>query len=648
VNAPGAAPLWAPSPGRAAGTLLAAFAARQGHTGYEALHRWSVAAPDEFWAAVWEHCGVRGERGGPVVEPPGPGGPWWHTRFFPDARLNVAENLLGDPDGRVAVVFRAEDRLRTEWTREDLHALVSRLQQALSSWGVGPGDRVAAWLPNLPETLAVMLAAASVGAVFSSCSTDFGAAGVLDRFAQVRPTVLFATDRCLYGGAEHDCLERLDAIRAGLPTVDRTVLVPYLGAPADPLPAPTLEEVLAPFPAAPVRFEPLPFDHPWVVLFSSGTTGVPKCIVHRAGGVLLKHLVEHQLHADVRPGDRVLYFTTTGWMMWNWLTSALASDATIVCYDGSPSHPGPDALFRLAAEERVTLFGTSAKFVDAVRSAGFRPRDEGLLATVRTVCSTGSTLLPEGFTAVQGDWNPDVHLASISGGTDLCGCLVGGDPTSPVWAGEIQRPALGMDIDVLADDGTPCPPGVQGELVCRSAFPSIPLGFEDDPDDRRFRAAYFDRFPGAWHQGDYAEWTIHGGVVIHGRSDATLNAGGVRIGTAELYRPVERLPEVVEALAVAQAWEGDTRIVLFVRLAPGAQLDDALRDRIRAAIRTAASPRHVPARIVSVADLPRTRSNKLAELAVRAVVHGRPVDNVEALANPEALQLFRDLPELRT
>jgi acetoacetyl-CoA synthetase len=638
-------PLWRPDPGRAAATRIAGFAHALGFTDTAALHRFSVEDPAAFWGAAWDHCGVRGDRGERSLATTDT---WWRTRFLPDARLNVAENLLRDPDDRTAVVFRAEDRARATWTRADLHARVSRLQQALRSWGVGPGDRVAAWLPNIPDTLAVMLAAASIGAVFTSCSPDFGAAGVLDRFAQVRPTVLFATDRVLHGGTEHDCLERLGVIEAGLPSVRRTVLVPYLGPPSHPLPSPTLDEVLAPFSPAPVTYERLPFDHPWVVLFSSGTTGDPKCIVHRAGGVLLKHLVEHQLHCDVRPGDRVLYFTTTGWMMWNWLTSALASDAAVVLYDGSPFHPSPDTLFRLAAEERVTLFGTSAKFIDAVRSEGVRPVDAGLLEGVRTICSTGSPLLPEGFEAVYRDWAPDVHLASISGGTDLCGCLVAGDPTRPVWAGEIQGPALGMAIDVLDEDGRTCPPGVRGELVCRTPFTSIPLGFEDDPGDERFRATYFDRFPGTWHQGDYAARTDHGGIVIHGRSDATLNAGGVRIGTAEIYRPVEQLPEVVESLAIGQEWEGDTRIVLFVRLAEGVTLDDDLRTRIRTAVRTAASPRHVPARIVAVPDLPRTRSNKLAELAVRETVHGRPVGNLEALANPEALEHVRDLPELRT
>ncbi len=636
-------PLWRPDPARAATTGIARFARALGLPDSAALHRLSVEDPAAFWWAAWEWCGVRGDRGDRSLAP---ADPWWRTRFLPDAGLNVAENLLGDPDDRTAVIFRAEDRLRSTWTRARLHDRVSQLQQALRSWGVGPGDRIAAWLPNTPDTLAVMLAAASVGAVFTSCSPDFGAAGVLDRFAQVRPTVLFATDRVLYGGAEHDCLERLATIEAGLPSVQRTVLVPYLGPPSRPLPHPTLDEVLAPFPPAPVTYERLPFDHPWVVLFSSGTTGVPKCIVHRAGGVLLKHLVEHQLHCDVRSGDCVLYFTTTGWMMWNWLTSALASDAAVVLYDGSPFHPSPDALFRLAAEEQVTLFGTSAKFIDAVRAEGLRPVEAGLLERVRTICSTGSPLPPEGFEAVYRDWSPDVHLASISGGTDLCGCLVAGDPTRPVWAGEIQGPALGMGIDVVDENGRTCPPGERGELVCRTAFPSIPLGFAGDPDDERFRATYLDRFPGAWHQGDYAAWTDHGGLVIHGRSDATLNAGGVRIGTAEIYRPVEQLPEVLEALAIGQAWEGDTRIVLFVRLSPGTALDDDLRTRIRTAVRTAASPRHVPARIVAVPDLPRTRSNKLAELAVREAVHGRPVGNLDALANPEALEYVRDLPEL--
>ncbi len=393
-------------------------------------------------------------------------------------------------------------------------------------------------------------------------------------------------------------------------------------------------------------FTRLPFDHPWYILYSSGTTGKPKCIVHRAGGVLLKHLVEHQLHCDVKPGDRVFYFTTAGWMMWNWLASGLASGATLVLYDGSPFHPDGNRLFDLADEVGITLFGTSAKFIESVAKAGLRPVNTHNLSTIRTITSTGSTLVAEGFHTVHESIKTDVHLASISGGTDLCGCLVAGDPTSPVWAGEIQRPGLGMDIDVVDPDGRSLPPGQRGELVCRSPFPSMPLCFVDDPDNKRFHGAYFDRFPGLWHQGDFAEWTDHGGIVIHGRSDATLNPGGVRIGTAEIYRQVDKIPEVLEAIVIGQEWGDDTRVVLFVVMRPGEQLTDEVVARIKQTVREGATPRHVPAVIAQVPDIPRTRSGKIVELAVRNIVHGRPVDNTEALANPEALEHYADHPAL--
>ena len=651
----GRAPQWAPSPARAAGTRLAEFARFVGERGapgldtYVDLHAWSVAEPVAFWAAVWDFCGVPGaRRSARVVEP---AEPFWRTRFFPDAALNVAEALLGAPTGDDAISFAREDGARRTLTRADLHALVAQVQQALVAAGVGPGDRVAAWMPNAPETYALMLAAASLGAVFTSTSPDFGVEGVVDRFGQVAPTVLVAADAYLYAGKRFDCLDRLQEIRERLPSVATVIVLEYV----DEMPdvgrvrdAVAWRDWLAPHPVRAVEFTPLPFDHPWYVLFSSGTTGAPKCIVHRAGGVLLKHLSEQQLQCDVRAGDRVCYFTTAGWMMWNWLASVLASGATIVAYDGSPAHPGRTTLFDLADELGITLFGTSARFLDELRKHGVRPVDTHRLDSVRTVTSTGSPLLPEGFAYVYDAVKADVHLASISGGTDLCGCLVGGDPTGPVWSGEIQRPSLGLAVDVLGPDGAPRPPGAQGELVCRSAFPSIPLGFWDDPGDERFRATYFSRFPGCWHQGDYAEWTEHGGVVIHGRSDATLNPGGVRIGTAEISRQVEAVPGIADCLVIGQEWDGDTRVVLFVVMEDGRALTAELEAEIRQRVRTGASPRHVPAKIVAVADLPRTRSNKLSELAVRDVVHGRPVANTEALANPEALALFRDLEELRS
>jgi acetoacetyl-CoA synthetase len=494
-----------------------------------------------------------------------------------------------------------------------------------------------------------MLAAASRGAVWSSCSPDFGVQGVLDRFGQIEPRVLFACERYPYAGKVHDVRERVAAIAEALPSVERVVVAPRPGEAmrsAGARGAVAWDAFVAPSPARPLELPRLPFDHPLYVLYSSGTTGPPKCIVHGAGGTLLQHLKEHRLHTDLRRGDRFFYYTTTGWMMWNWLVSGLASEATLVLYDGSPFHPGPAALFDLAAAERVAVLGVSAKFLDAVRKERLRPRETHDLASLRAILSTGSPLAPEGFDFVYEAVAPEVQLASISGGTDIVSCFVGGDPTGPVWRGECQAPGLGMAVDVYDEEGRPAPVGVAGELVCTRPFPSMPVGFWNDPDGRRYRAAYFERYPGVWHHGDFATRTAHGGFVIHGRSDATLNPGGVRIGTAEIYRQVEGLDEVAESLVIGQPVDGDVRVVLFVRLREGLALDDALRERIRRRIRESTTPRHVPARIVQVADIPRTRSGKIVELAVRDVVAGRPVRNREALANPEALELFRDLPEL--
>jgi len=639
-------PIWSPSAEQAAATNLARFAIAHGHHDYAALHRWSVDHPDEFWRTAWDDLGVVGERGDRIVVHDGE---MWRTRFFPDARLNVAENLLAHQGPEPALVFHSEDDsiIRTV-SRDELRLMVGQLQKALRAAGVDEGDRVAAWMPNIPETYAVMLAAAAIGATFTSTSPDFGADGVVDRFAQVAPTVLFACDGYLYGGKVHDRLELLRQIRAELPSLERVVVVPFFGdgTTGEVPDAVSLGEFVAGIDPCEPEFTPLPFDHPWYVLFSSGTTGKPKCIVHRAGGVLLKHLVEHQLHSDVKPGDRVFYFTTAGWMMWNWLASGLASGATLVLYDGSPFHPDGNRLFDLADDAGITLFGTSAKFIEALGKSGLRPTDSHDLSSIRTIASTGSALVPEGFETVHNAIKPDVHLASISGGTDLCGCLVLGDPTSPVHAGEIQRAALGLAIDVVDELGNAVGTGVRGELVCRTAFPSMPLGFHNDPGDVRYRAAYFDRMPGMWHQGDFAEWTEHGGIVIHGRSDATLNPGGVRIGTAEIYRQVDKVPEVVEGIVIGQPIDGDTRVVLFVVLREGVHLDEALTRRIKSEVRAGATPRHVPAVIAQVAEIPRTRSGKIVELAVRAVVQGDEVKNTEALANPEALDNFRNHPAL--
>ncbi len=537
-----------------------------------ALHGWSVEHPGEFWRAAWELCGVVGDlgEGAAYVDAPDPRA----AHFLPAARLSLAENLLQGSGPAPAIVFAREDGVRRTLSWDELRSQVAAAAAALRAIGVGEGDRIAAWMPNTPETVVAMLAANSLGAVFTSTSPDFGVAGVLDRFGQVEPTVLIAADGYVYGGKRHQRLDRLPEVVAGLPSVKTTLVVGELEEQPDVSSVPGARgwrEALDEHAGASLEFVRMPVDAPGFVLYSSGTTGKPKCIVHRAGGVLLKHVVEHRLHSDVRAGDRVFYFTTCGWMMWNWLVSALSQQATVVLYDGSPFAPEPTAMFDLVDELELTFFGTSAKFLDAAHKAGLRPRETHRLSSLRTIASTGSPLSAEGFAYVYDEIKSDVHLASISGGTDIVGCFVLGDPTRPVYAGEIQGPALGMAVDVFDKEGHSLAgrPGERGELVCTRPFPSMPAAFWGDDDGSRYAAAYFLRFPGIWAHGDFASWTGHGGMVIHGRSDATLNAGGVRIGTAELYRQVEQLDEVAESLAIGQPWDDDTRIVLFVRMAPG-------------------------------------------------------------------------------
>jgi acetoacetyl-CoA synthetase len=652
--------LWRPGAERIAAARLSSFMAAvnsRWHVGcsdYASLWRWSVAQPEAFWTSVWEECQVIGKRGTTVLEH---GDRMPGARWFPQASVNYAENLLRRRDDADALIFWGEDKLRRRLSHGDLYAQVSRCAQALKTAGVGQGDRVAAYLPNMPEALIAMLAAASLGAIWSSASPDFGVQGVLDRFGQIEPKVLFCVDAYWYNGKPVDCMARNADIAAKMPSVTHTVVVSYL---ADSLDVTGVRnglryaDFVAPFAMARIDFAPLPFNHPLFIMFSSGTTGVPKCIVHGHGSALLQHLKEHQLHGDVRTDDRIFYFTTCGWMMWNWLVSGLASGATLLLYDGSPFAPGatgrPGAiLFDYADAERMTHFGTSAKFIDAIAKAGLKPRQSHRLEALRVMFSTGSPLAPESFEYVYRDIKPDLLLASISGGTDILSCFALGSPILPVYRGELQCRGLGMAVNVFDDDGQPIPAGQggRGELVCTAPFPAMPVGFWNDPDGAKYRAAYFDRFANVWCHGDFVELTANEGMIIHGRSDAVLNPGGVRIGTAEIYRQVEQLPEVLESLVIGQEWEHDVRIVLFVKLREGMSLDEPLIGRIRQQIRQNTTPRHVPAKVLQVADIPRTKSGKIVELAVRNVVHGRPVKNVEALANPDALEFFRDRVELQ-
>ena len=639
--------LWRPSAARIAETNMVRFMRVVNEkyglslATYADLHRWSVDELDAFWSTLWDFTGIIAEtRGETVVRDrhlmPG-------AKFFPDARLNFAENLLRRDDDGDALVHRDEFGTLRRVSWRALHAQVQRLAAGLRAGGIVAGDRVGAITANIPEAIVCMLAATSLGAVWSSCSPDFGVQGILDRFEQIAPKALISVDGYHYGGKTHDIRDKAAEIRRALPSVTQFIAVPFAGL--GPIAGATLLADYERPATGPMQFVQVPFNHPLYILYSSGTTGKPKCIVHGVGGTLIQHLKEHKLHCDVKPGDRLFYFSTCGWMMWNWLASVLASEATALLYDGSPFHPDGYMLFDYADRERCTHFGTSAKFIQAIEKYDVRPNERYAFDALRTVLSTGSVLLPEGFDYVYAHIKADVCLSSVSGGTDIIACFVGGDPTGPVHRGELQCKALGLSTEVWSDDGRSVV-GEKGELVCTNAFPSMPLGFWGDESGEKYRAAYFARFPNVWAHGDFAEITPHHGFIIYGRSDATLNPGGVRIGTAEIYRQVERLPEIVESVAIGQDWDGDVRVVLFVVLQPGLMIDEALERRIRDTIRKGASPRHVPARIVQVTDIPRTRSGKLSELAIRDLVHGRQIKNLEALANPEAIAQFQNRPEL--
>ncbi|MCM2343181.1 MAG: acetoacetate--CoA ligase [Alphaproteobacteria bacterium] len=647
-------PLWAPTKTQAEGTQIFQFAReierRTGQTlpDYQSLWRWSIENTGAFWDAVWDTCGVIGDKGTIQLQD---GDQMPGAQFFPVARLNFAENLLRRRDDGIAMIFRDEKEDERSLTFADVYEQVSRWSQALRAAGVTSGDRVAAFMPNMPETMIAMLATATLGAIWSSASPDFGTQGLLDRFGQVEPTVFVAVDGYFYNGKTIDCLSKVREVQPQLRGLKKTVIVPFTHSRPDLsgfVDTVTLGDFIAPYAASEIAFNRVAFNHPLFIMFSSGTTGIPKCIVHGHGGTLLQHLKEHRLQCDIRRDDRVFYFTTCGWMMWNWLVSALASEATLLLFDGSPFYPNGRVLWDFTTTHHCTLFGTAAKYIDALKANNIRPIDQYDLTDLRTVTSTGSPLVHESFDFVYSAIKKDVHLASISGGTDIVSCFVLGNPLSPVWRGEIQGAGLGMAVDAFDDDGQPIPAGAgSGELVCTKPFPSMPVGFWNDDDGAKYKKAYFERFDNVWCHGDWIERTVHGGFIIHGRSDATLNPGGVRIGTAEIYRQVEQIPEVFESIAVGQDWDNDVRVILFVRMKEGQTLTDDVKDRIKKQIRIGASPRHVPAKIIQVTDIPRTKSNKIVELAVREVIHNRPVKNVEALANPEALALYKDLAELQ-
>jgi acetoacetyl-CoA synthetase len=647
-------PLWVPSAERVQRTAMTRFIryvnSRYGmaFTGYDDLYRWSVSDIPAFWAAIWEFGGVIASHGyDSVLDDPDR---MTGARWFTGARLNFAENLLRYRDERTAIIFKGEGREIERLSYGELFERVVRLAGALRAAGVATGDRVAGYMPNLPETVIAMLATVSLGAVWSSCSPEFGIQGVLDRFGQITPKILFCADGYRYNGQPFDSLERVREIVAAIPAIERVVVVPYLEeAPrfADIPRAVRYDDFVGREAALSLKFAQLPADHPLYIMYSSGTTGPPKCMVQGAAGILVNHLKELMIHTDLKRDDTILYLTTCGWMMWNWLVSSLAVGASIVLYEGQPFYPDPGALWQLAQDEGITVFGTSARYLSALEKAGARPGREYDLTRLKTVLSTGSPLAEEGFRYVYRDIKSDVQLASISGGSDLNGCFALGNPIAPVYSGELQCRGLGMRVEVFNGEGRPVL-GEPGELVCSAPFPSMPLYFWNDRDGSLYRKAYFERFPGVWAHGDWCELTGNGGLIIYGRSDATLNPGGVRIGTAELYRLVETLPEIVDSLAVGQQWEGDERVILFVKMATGEELTGELRERLRRTIREHLSPRHVPAEIIRIADIPYTINMKKVELAVKNVIHGEPVKNRDALANPEALELYRDLPELRS
>lgn len=648
-------PLWSPSQDRITSTYLHDFMKKAQHLSgksfenYDDLWRWSVEEKEVFWNMVWDYCGVIGDKGENVFDDNN--GRMLGARFFPQGRINYAENLLRKRGNSKAIIFRDETGAERIYSADDLYAQVYAWQQAMRKAGVAQGDRVAGYMPNMPETIFAALAAVSLGAIWSSASPDFGVQGVIDRFGQIKPKLLITVDGYYYNGKTVDVLAKVKNVQGALDGLEQTIIVPFagsalgLGALID---AVSSDDFTKPYQGGgEIAFTRVAFNHPLFIMFSSGTTGIPKCIVHGHGGTLLQHVKEHRLHCDIKPDDRVFYFTTCGWMMWNWLISALASEACLMLYDGSPFYPDGNVLWDYTSAHGCTFFGTSAKYIDALKSDGYKPKDTHDLGALKSMASTGSPLVHESFDYVYASIKQDVHLASISGGTDIVSCFMLGNPISPVYRGEIQGAGLGLAVDVYDEDAKPTSEA-SGELVCTSAFPCMPVGFWHDEGDLKYKAAYFERFDNIWVHGDWVEKTPHGGFVILGRSDATLNPGGVRIGTAEIYRQVEQVEAVKESICVGQDWDGDVRVILFVILKKGWALDENLVKEIKTKIRNGASPRHVPAKIIAVTDIPRTKSGKITEIAVRDVVMGRKIRNVEALANPESLDLYKDLPDLQS
>lgn len=642
-----ASPLWTPSANRVFESQMADFARGNGQsdTDYQSLLKWSIEEKDTFWSSIWDYCRVVGEKGSLIIKDADkmPG-----AQYFPESRVNYAENCLQRRDDFPALIFRDELARETTLSYKELYDAVSCFAQALKDIGVVKGDRVAGYMPNMNETIIAMLAAVSLGAIWSSASPDFGVQGVVDRFGQTKPKVLVSVDGYYYNGKEISLADKLEEIVPQIDSLEAVVIVPFTGqAAVEVSSAVSYDEFIHGYSAQEISFERVEFNHPLFIMFSSGTTGVPKCIVHGHGGTLLQHVKEFRLHCDIKENDTVFYFTTCGWMMWNWLVSGLTCGATILLYDGSPFYPSGEVLWDYTSKHKCKLFGTSAKYIDALKVNDIFPKDKFDLSDLKIITSTGSPLVHESFDFVYDKIKSDVHLASIYGGTDIISASFGiGNPLSPVWRGELQGPALGMDVQIFNDQGQRVI-GQSGELVCVNSFPSMPVGFWNDVGGKKYHKAYFERYENIWHHGDWVEETDHHGFVIHGRSDATLNPGGVRIGTAEIYRQVEKRPEVLESIAVGQDWDGDVRVILFVVLKDGHVLNDELINAIKTEVRNGASPRHMPAKIIQVTDIPRTKSNKIVELAVKQIIHGREVQNVEALANPEALDLYRDLQDLK-